>query len=358
MNLPQQCQQILPILRRADPLPLNVLWAKMQPWLAQLHPTFTGTPEPTSLHIARWQACEQMLLTQCDSTDDCGLIRLALLLRLPFSLCRGVDFAARNYYALRLPMLGLPLLQQQQLLGLISFVHLGRHAWQRHQRQIVQAAQIEVPLHWLAPLSAFDNAKPLSLRPKHAQSMTDISVKDTSAKDTATKTASQLRDGFYISCGISGSGKSTWIENQYPQATRISLDLIREEIHGDRRQQGEFERVFALAQTRLQQALLNDDIVIWDATNLRIAHRQHLYQMAQQAKRATTLMLFQLPLHQIAQQNQTRIYAVPEQVWQRQVMQIQWPLYNEAPSTQIIGSTVHNARHQILWQSEPVNEPK
>jgi excinuclease UvrABC ATPase subunit len=66
------------------------------------------------------------------------------------------------------------------------------------------------------------------------------------------------RDSFpqvVLTFGISGSGKSTWIEQNLPDHEIISLDDLRQEIISDRKKQTENSRIVAIAKERLKVQL-------------------------------------------------------------------------------------------------------
>ncbi|MCS7316940.1 MAG: AAA family ATPase, partial [Candidatus Dojkabacteria bacterium] len=83
------------------------------------------------------------------------------------------------------------------------------------------------------------------------------------------------KSGLVLPIGISGSGKSTWI-NSIPNKTVISLDEIRKELTGDISDQSKNREVVEIAKDRLVEALSKGGLVIFDATNVNTKLRNDL----------------------------------------------------------------------------------
>lgn len=80
---------------------------------------------------------------------------------------------------------------------------------------------------------------------------------------------------FIIPVGISGSGKSTWINaNRKSNTVVISPDEIRRELTGNISDQSKNNDVFVLAFKKAIDALNNGNDVIFDATNVTSFHRK------------------------------------------------------------------------------------
>jgi predicted kinase len=85
----------------------------------------------------------------------------------------------------------------------------------------------------------------------------------------------QPKSGLVLPIGISGSGKSTWI-NTLTNRTVISPDEIRKELTGNISDQSRNKEVFAIAKKRAIEALKNGKLVVFDATNLNTKLRNDL----------------------------------------------------------------------------------
>ncbi len=82
---------------------------------------------------------------------------------------------------------------------------------------------------------------------------------------------------FIIPIGISGSGKSTWVNSLANQGfVVVSPDAIRKELSGDISDQTRNGEVFTIANQRSVDALNNGDNVIFDATNVKSKDRRNL----------------------------------------------------------------------------------
>lgn len=74
--------------------------------------------------------------------------------------------------------------------------------------------------------------------------------------------------------GLPASGKSTIARKNFNDAYVVSTDAIRGELFGDESIQGDPNKVFDIAKTRMVDALNGDcETVIFDATNLRKKYR-------------------------------------------------------------------------------------
>jgi predicted kinase len=74
---------------------------------------------------------------------------------------------------------------------------------------------------------------------------------------------------IFITVGLPGSGKSTWMENHKEELDMIihSSDAIREEF-GNINDQSKNDLVFQTLHNRVKEDLLNGKNVCYDATNL------------------------------------------------------------------------------------------
>ncbi|WP_299011076.1 AAA family ATPase [uncultured Shewanella sp.] len=152
---------------------------------------------------------------------------------------------------------------------------------------------------------------------------------------------------LYLMCGISGSGKSTWIAQNLNNVDVISLDDIREEINGQRGCQKNLDQVLQLAKLRLKQALANKQDVVWDATNLRFDHRKIICDYGRDYGALVTLVVFHLKESTLRAGNLQRIHAIPSEVISRQIEQWQWPSMSEAHRILVVGEMRADNKRKI-----------
>jgi predicted kinase len=138
-------------------------------------------------------------------------------------------------------------------------------------------------------------------------------------------------------CGISGSGKSTWIEKNLADFEVISLDDIRKELNGKRECQKNRGQVLQLAKTRLKKALANKRNVVWDATNIRKDFRSSICELGENYGALVTIVAFQLSEASLRVNNQNRQYAVSDDVIASQLNRLEWPWLTESHRLLIIG---------------------
>ena len=130
----------------------------------------------------------------------------------------------------------------------------------------------------------------------------------------------------FITIGIPGCGKSTWIKNQqFPpnETVTVSMDDIREELTGDTSDQSRNAEVAGIAKSRYQKALQNETpIVIWDATNVQRKYRRELIQTAKNNGYKVVGVWFDIPLEVAKVRNSERERVVPEHVLDRMYMSL------------------------------------
>ena len=147
-------------------------------------------------------------------------------------------------------------------------------------------------------------------------------------------------------CGVSGSGKSTWLQQHYPDYEVVSLDDLREALNGDRADQAQVGQIRQATKEQLKAALRQKRGVVWDATNLRVDFRHAITELGRDYHALVTLVLFLLPEAQIEAQNRARSHAIPTAVLAKQLASFQFPSLEEAHHFIVVGTG-----GRVLWQS-------
>ena len=142
---------------------------------------------------------------------------------------------------------------------------------------------------------------------------------------------------LYVTCGVSGSGKSSWIAANLPDFEVISLDDIRGEISGKSDCQKHRGQVLQLAKQRLKFALANKINVVWDATNIRYDFRKIICDLGINYGALVTMVIFQVEEKTLRRNNANRQRNVDDQVIDSQLDKLQWPWPTEAHRTLYIG---------------------
>ncbi len=142
---------------------------------------------------------------------------------------------------------------------------------------------------------------------------------------------------LYIMCGISGSGKSSWIARNLNDVEIISLDEIRKEINGKRSCQKNITQVLQTARARLKVALANKRNVVWDATNIRTEFRQSICDYGLRYGALITIVAFQIKESSLRTNNRNRQHVVADKVISDQISQLQWPSVTEGHRMVVIG---------------------
>lgn len=155
----------------------------------------------------------------------------------------------------------------------------------------------------------------------------------------------------WLTCGLSGSGKSRWVAHNLPDCDVICLDALRQEVSGDAEDQDHNGQVLQLARERLRQHLRARRPIVWDATSLRASFRAAVLGLAREYGLHTTLVTFHVPPDVAATRNRQRARQVPPNVLSRQARAFEWPHPDEADRVLSIdqhGLTLHDSRAELL----------
>lgn len=148
-----------------------------------------------------------------------------------------------------------------------------------------------------------------------------------------SKTYSHL----YVMCGISGSGKSTWIAKNLEGFEIISLDEIREELNGKRDCQKSRGQMLQLAKSRLKIALASKRNVVWDATNIRKDFRKIICDLGLNYGALITIVAFQIKEGSLRANNNSREHAIDDDIISNQINKLEWPSFTEGHRMLTIG---------------------
>ena len=147
------------------------------------------------------------------------------------------------------------------------------------------------------------------------------------------------RDSFpqvVVTCGISGSGKSTWIAKNLPDYQIVSLDNFRQQVAKSRSDQSQNSRIVQLAKEQLKSLLRTHSKIVWDATNIRRDFRQQVINISRDYGALVTLAIFHCPEDIYVERNQKRRHTIPEDVLVRQIEQLEFPELDESDRTLVI----------------------
>lgn len=147
----------------------------------------------------------------------------------------------------------------------------------------------------------------------------------------------QAYSHLYLMCGISGSGKSTWIAQNLPEFEIISLDEIRAELNGKRDCQKNRGQVLQLAKQRLKSALANKRNVVWDATNIRKDFRKIICDFGLNYGALITIVAFQVKENYLRVNNKNREHTVDDNILSAQIEKLEWPSITEGHRMLIVG---------------------
>ncbi len=166
--------------------------------------------------------------------------------------------------------------------------------------------------------------------------------------DEAISRSYRFRDGFpelILLCGLSGSGKSTFISGKLEGYRVISLDSIRKELFGKEDIQRNFGKVIQCAKERLKNSLRKNEKVLWDATSLRVDFRSMIIDLTRSYGGLTTLVFIHTTVKEAETGNKNRDRQVPQAVLEKQINTFEFPVHDEADRTVIADFT-----GKVLWK--------
>ncbi len=146
---------------------------------------------------------------------------------------------------------------------------------------------------------------------------------------------------FIATCGLPGSGKSTWAHQRYEEnierdvpCSLICPDEVRKELYGDASIQGKPNTVFSEVYRRLNFALSSlpdGGEIIYDATNLREGYRiDILKHVAKHDNVSTQLRMFLQPIEVVVERDKQRSRTVGEEIIHKMLMGFNPPnIYKE-----------------------------
>lgn len=137
---------------------------------------------------------------------------------------------------------------------------------------------------------------------------------------------------LYVLIGVSGSGKSTLAKqlNKKNKYINISSDQLRKELYNNINDQTHNAVIFAVAATRIKQALNNYKNVIFDATNLSAKRRIAFLKQFSKCKAEKIAVVVLAPIKTIAERVEIRQEPkINFEIVERQLKNFQFPQYFE-----------------------------
>ena len=133
--------------------------------------------------------------------------------------------------------------------------------------------------------------------------------------------------------GISGSGKSTVAKNAMEanpdKVVVVSSDGIRGEMFGDENVQKDPHKVFNEVHKRVREALKEDKIVYYDATNLNAKRRMNFLKTIEHLDAEKECIVVLSTPEECVERQSLRERRVPVSVINKQIKQFQCPYYYE-----------------------------
>jgi predicted kinase len=134
--------------------------------------------------------------------------------------------------------------------------------------------------------------------------------------------------------GLPGSGKSTLAKQlitECPQMQLVSTDAIRGQLFGSEAVQGSWLLIWQEIERQLQQSMMADRAVLFDATNAQRQHRRELINLARKLGFThITGIWLRTPVWLCLSRNKKRQRQVPEDV----ILRMHRQLRNAPPTVE------------------------
>lgn len=127
---------------------------------------------------------------------------------------------------------------------------------------------------------------------------------------------------LYVMIGPAGSGKSMFAVSGAMNAYIISTDEIRHRLFGDETSQENPVKVFRQAYKEVRACLKREWDVIFDATNTTHQSRKELLKRVADIPHRNVAVYMNTALEECKRRNAQRIRQVPDEVIDRQYMQM------------------------------------
>lgn len=134
---------------------------------------------------------------------------------------------------------------------------------------------------------------------------------------------------FIMVVGLPGSGKSTYVEQNYSGYSIHSSDAIREELSGDVNNQEINTKVFNTLHKRVKDDLIKGKSAVYDATNISWKRRKAFLQEISSLICFKKCLIIVTPFEVCCTRNQSRERTVPDSVIERMYKNFDIPWYNE-----------------------------
>jgi len=132
--------------------------------------------------------------------------------------------------------------------------------------------------------------------------------------------------------GLPGTGKDTWIKENYPDLPMISLDEIRREMKISPTENQ--SRVVEIARERAKELLRRNQPFVWNATNLSPMIRNKQIKLFTQYHASTRIVYLETDWKEQLRRNADRPDAVPEQAICHMMEELVLPEAKEAHRVQ------------------------
>ena len=135
-------------------------------------------------------------------------------------------------------------------------------------------------------------------------------------------------------CGLPGTGKDTFIKENYPDLEVISLDDVRDTLNIDPSENQ--NEVYEYAKNKAKDLLRNKKEFIWNATNLTNLVRNKQLNLFHNYKFSVKIIFLETSLDENLKRNKNRVKQVPEKVIYKLLSNINIPEGFEAEDVEWI----------------------
>ena len=134
-----------------------------------------------------------------------------------------------------------------------------------------------------------------------------------------------------VMSALPGSGKDTFIQNNYPDLAMVSIDALRRKKGISPKDKKGTGQMVQLAKEQARVHLRKKESFVWNATNITRSIRKQVVDLFQSYGAKTKIVYLEVPYTDLLLRNKKREHQVPVNVLRKMIRNLEVPALWEAP---------------------------